>query len=93
MRTLNRRWKRHDRPTDVITFALNAGDRVVTGDVYICPDVARREARRRGLTVTEELSRLVIHGTLHLVGWDHPDGESRERSPMWRRQEHYLERL
>jgi ssRNA-specific RNase YbeY (16S rRNA maturation enzyme) len=39
------------------------------------------------------LSRLVIHGTLHVVGWDHPDGESRERSPMWRRQERYLERL
>jgi probable rRNA maturation factor len=93
MRTLNRRWKRHDRPTDVIAFALDAGDGSLTGDIYICPDVARREARRRGLPAAEELSRLVIHGTLHVVGWDHPEGESRERSPMWRRQERYLERL
>jgi probable rRNA maturation factor len=93
MRTLNRRWKQHDRPTDVIAFALDAGDGTLTGDIYICPDVARREARRRGLPAAEELSRLVIHGTLHVVGWDHPEGESRERSPMWRRQERYLERL
>ncbi len=93
MRTLNRRWKRHDRPTDVISFALEAGDGVLTGDIYICPEVALREARRRGLTINEELSRLVIHGTLHVLGWDHPEGGSRERSPMWRRQERYLERL
>ena len=93
MRTLNRRWKRHDRPTDVISFALGAGDGALTGDIYICPEVARREARRRGLTINEELSRLVIHGTLHVLGWDHPEGGSRERSPMWRRQERYLERL
>lgn len=93
MRTLNRRWKHHDRPTDVIAFALDAGDGILTGDIYICPDVARREARRRGLSPAEELSRLVVHGTLHVVGWEHPESESRERSPMWRRQERYLERL
>ena len=93
MQSLNRRWKGHDRPTDVISFALpgTAGDLV--GDIYICPDVAEREARRRDLSLREELSRLVIHGTLHVLGGNHPEGAGRERSAMWRKQERYLERL
>lgn len=94
MRTLNRRWKRHDRPTDVISFALpGVAAAGLVGDIYLCPEVAAREARRRELAVREELCRLVIHGTLHVLGWDHPEGDGRERSAMWRRQERYLERL
>lgn len=97
MRTLNRRWKRHDGPTDVISFALpgmaGPGAEELVGDVYLCPEVAAREARRRALALREELCRLVIHGTLHVLGWDHPEGEGRERSAMWRKQERYLERL
>jgi probable rRNA maturation factor len=93
MQTLNRRWKRHDRPTDVISFALPGAAGDLAGDIYVCPDVAEREARRRALTVREELSRLVIHGTLHVLGWNHPEGEGREGSAMWRKQERYLERL
>jgi probable rRNA maturation factor len=41
----------------------------------------------------EELARLVVHGTLHVLGWDHPETEDRTRSPMWRRQERYVDRL
>ena len=93
MRTLNKRWKGHDRPTDVISFALPDAAGGLLGDIYLCPEVAEREARRRSLTVREELSRLVIHGTLHVLGWDHPEGEGREHSAMWRKQERYLERL
>jgi len=65
----------------------------VIGDVYICPWVARREARARGIPPKEELIRLVVHGTLHAVGREHPDGPDRTRSAMWRRQERYVEAL
>jgi len=65
----------------------------VIGDVYICPWVARREARARGIPPREELIRLVVHGTLHAVGREHPDGPDRTRSAMWRRQERYVEAL
>lgn len=41
----------------------------------------------------EELVRLVVHGTLHVLGYDHPDGPGRTRSAMWRRQERYVRRL
>ena len=43
--------------------------------------------------VREELARLVVHGTLHVLGHDHPEDDSRLRSPMWRRQERLLRRV
>ncbi len=93
MRRLNATHKGHDRPTDVLTFALGGSSGSVIGDVYICPWVARREARARGIPVREELIRLVVHGTLHAMGREHPDGPDRTRSAMWRRQERYVEAL
>ncbi|MBM3906624.1 MAG: rRNA maturation RNase YbeY [Gemmatimonadetes bacterium] len=88
---MNRRHLRHAGPTDVISFGLSAmpGTGVV-GDIYLCPEVARENARTAGCSVREELLRLVVHGTLHVLGWDHPEGPARERSPMWRRQERLL---
>lgn len=93
MRRLNAEYKRRAAPTDVLTFALRDPGRGPVGDVYICPWVARREARARGVPLREELVRLVVHGTLHALGRDHPEGPGRTRSAMWRRQEHYVEAL
>jgi probable rRNA maturation factor len=93
MRRLNAAHKGHDRPTDVLTFALGDPKQQVIGDVYICPWVAQREARARGIPLREELIRLVVHGTLHAVGREHPEGPDRTRSAMWRRQERYVEAL
>lgn len=77
-------------PTDVIAFPFErtAGAPVV-GDVYIAPSVARENARRNGVSVREELARLVVHGTLHVLGHDHP-ARGRESSAMWKRQERLL---
>lgn len=93
MRALNARWTGTRRPTDVLAFALPGPGRRLAGDVYICSWYAAREARARRLPVREELLRLVVHGTLHVLGWDHPAGEDRTDSPMWRRQERYVETL
>jgi probable rRNA maturation factor len=93
MRRLNARHKRLDHATDVLAFPLNGPAGEVIGDVYVCPWVARREARARGIPVREELIRLVVHGTLHALGRDHPEGPERTRSDMWRRQERYVEAL
>jgi probable rRNA maturation factor len=92
---LNRRHLGHRGPTDVISFALGGGGAAgpVVGDVYIAPEVARENARRHGVGVREELSRLVVHGMLHVVGYEHPDGGERVESPMWRRQERLVARL
>ncbi len=90
MRALNARWKGTDQPTDVLAFSLPAPNGLLAGDIYICPWVAAREARSRGIPITQELRRLVIHGVLHVLGYAHPEGDRRTDSAMWRRQERYL---
>jgi probable rRNA maturation factor len=95
MRALNRAHLRRSGATDVIAFGFSrVGARgPVVGDVYIAPDVARASAHENGVSVREELTRLVVHGTLHVLGYDHPEDHSRTRSAMWRRQEQLVARL
>ncbi len=91
---MNRKHLNHRGPTDVITFALGADPMgTVVADIYICPDVAREQAAEFGVGVREEIARLVVHGTLHACGMEHPEGEGRMSSPMWRRQEQLLKRF
>lgn len=91
MARMNRTHLQHAGATDVISFGFaptpGAG---VVGDIYVCPDVARENASRARCGVREELLRLAVHGTLHVLGWDHPVDATREQSPMWRRQERLL---
>lgn len=95
MSELNRRYLGHRGATDVISFGLERpGKRgAVLGDIYICPEVARENAGRQGVAAGEEVLRLVVHGVLHVLGHDHPNGESRTTSAMWRRQERILARV
>lgn len=92
---LNREHLGHAGPTDVISFAFTraAATDPVVGDIYICTDVARENARSRKASVREEIARLVVHGVLHVLGYDHPEDDRRETSDMWRRQERLLRRL
>jgi rRNA maturation RNase YbeY len=60
--------------------------------VYLCPDEAALNARTLGVPVREEILRTAVHGTLHVLGYDHPEGASRTASAMWKRQERYLAR-
>jgi probable rRNA maturation factor len=95
IRSMNRKHLGRNGATDVISFGFRrAGKRApVVGDVYIAPDVARESARENRVPVREELVRLVVHGTLHVLGHDHPDSDARTRSPMWRKQEALVRRL
>jgi probable rRNA maturation factor len=75
---LNRVFRRRDRPTDVLAFAMreapSSGDgpeREILGDVVISVPTARRQASRRGRTLEHEVRVLLAHGLLHLVGYDH----------------------
>lgn len=98
MRRLNRRATGRRGLTDVIAFALPQPDGVVLGDVYVCPAAARAAVnggagRGEAESMDEELVRLAVHGTLHVLGYDHPEGAGRTRSGMWRKQEAYVRRL
>lgn len=93
MQALNRSFLGRDRLTDVIAFPLPLPDGSVAGDVYLCGYAAARQARANRVPVRDELVRLAVHGTLHVLGYDHPEGTGRERSAMWRKQERYLREL
>ncbi len=92
MAALNWSYLQHRGATDVISFpfAPVATGGSLTGDVYIAPDVARHNARANGCGIREELLRLVVHGVLHVIGYDHPVDDAHHASPMWRRQERLL---
>lgn len=69
MRALNRRYRRRDRSTDVLSFP--AGGEGLLGDIVISVPYATRQARRRRQPASAELDRLLLHGYLHLLGYDH----------------------
>ncbi len=69
-RALNRRFRRRDYATNVLTFAY-PGQRPLAGDIAICAPVAAREARACGISRDAHYAHLVVHGMLHLQGYDH----------------------
>jgi probable rRNA maturation factor len=77
---LNREYRGKDKPTNVLSFSMTEGpldmESGMLGDVVISVDTALREASDRGETVEETVYRLLVHGLLHLMGYDH------ERSPQ-----------
>jgi probable rRNA maturation factor len=92
MATMNREALGHTGATDIVTFELTRPVRSapITADIYVCPAVARKNAAAWDVPVREEYARLVIHGTLHALGLEHPEGDARLQSPMWKKQEKYL---
>jgi probable rRNA maturation factor len=72
IRDLNRRFRRQDKPTDVLSFPPVASlARGFAGDVVISADIAAENARRLGHAPADELKVLALHGVLHLAGYDH----------------------
>jgi probable rRNA maturation factor len=94
MARLNAKHLGHRGATDVISFGFRGAGKhsPIIGDIYIAPAVARTNALVHGVPVREELARLVVHGTLHVLGYEHPAAEARTSSPMWKRQERLLAR-
>ncbi len=87
---LNQEYLGHSGPTDVISFPLHSGEQPPLGDIYVGAEQAARQAAEVGVPHAEELLRLAIHGALHVLGYDHPEGEERLQSRMYLRQEELL---
>ena len=89
IRRLNARYLRRRKTTDVLAFDLEApGPSRLMGEVIVCADTARRQARRVGVSVALESDLLVVHGLLHLAGWD--DHDAREARLMHEREREIL---
>jgi probable rRNA maturation factor len=94
MRRLNRRYRGKDCPTNVLAFPAAAAPGVKPrplGDVVVCPAVLRREARAQRKSPIAHWAHLVVHGTLHLAGYEHDDAADAAR--MERREIAVLRRL
>jgi probable rRNA maturation factor len=75
-RKLNRTWRRKDKPTNVLSFAAEAP---VLGDLAICAPVVAREAREQGKSPSAHWAHMVVHGVLHLLGYDHENDRDAQR--------------
>ena len=81
IRELNKTYRGKDKPTDVLSFPLNEtfdGYRIL-GDIVISQDTAERQAKELGHSLKEEVQRLLIHGLVHLLGYDHEKGGEEEK--------------
>jgi probable rRNA maturation factor len=92
---LNRFFRHHDKPTDVLAFAMREGmvlpsgassEFEMLGDVVVSIETARRQAARRGRSVENELRVLLAHGLLHLLGYDHRTKKQAQRMGQRTRQ-------
>jgi probable rRNA maturation factor len=90
--TLNKRYLQHDEPTDVLSFPLSEpGAAKLSGELVIGAEVALAQATERGHDVQAELALYVIHGLLHLCGYDdHAEADARA---LRERERHYLQQL
>ena len=83
IRAINKRFLKHDYATDVVSFD--------TGDIVVSAEYAKRYSRENGIAFREELARYVVHGALHLLGYD--DKKEKDRKKMFARQEALLKRV
>ncbi|HEX5132051.1 MAG TPA: rRNA maturation RNase YbeY [Candidatus Krumholzibacteria bacterium] len=94
IRRLNRRYRGKDKPTDVLSFSYrdDPGPRDGTaGDIYVSLDTLARDARRLGVDVSHLALRIVVHGMLHVIGYDHENDADAAR--MERRERAVLKRI
>lgn len=96
MRVLNRDFRGKDKPTDVLSFSQLEGENGIPsptlGDLVISVDTTKRQAKEYGVTYERELLRLMVHGILHLHGYDH-EGVSKAEAQRMRRREEKILRL
>lgn len=95
MRRLNREYRNKDRPTDVLAFPMRESDNpcpTLLGDVVISVPTVLRQAKEAGRSVNDELATLLVHGVLHLCGYDH-ERNKEEAARMHRRERTILQTI
>jgi len=90
-KNLNKKFRGRDYATDVLSFSADEDDDLV-GELVICPKVIKRQAKEHGLLVKEELGYMVLHGFLHLLGYDH-EGSKAKAKKMFQIQDLLFKKL
>ena len=86
--SLNKKYRKKDKPTDVLSFQYGAG----SGEIAICPEIVEEKSKKSRFSLEKEMARRLIHGTLHLLGYDHERGEA-EAQKMQKKEELYFKEL
>ena len=73
MQSLNNKWRNIDNPTNVLSFPLHEAGCPLLGDIVVCAPVVRREAAQQAKTPDAHWAHMIIHGILHLMGYDHTE--------------------
>ena len=94
MKKLNKKYLKRDYPTDVLVFPETESYPKINnlGEIIICPQVVKKNAKKFKLTFKKELSKILIHGILHLLGYDH-EKSKKEAEKMERKENYYLKKM
>lgn len=89
---LNKKYRKKDKPTDVLSFEKVSNFKEEFSEVVICPVVVREQAKDSKLPLKKELAKMMIHGILHNLGYDHELSKSEEER-MFKKQDYYLSKI
>ena len=90
MLSLNKKYLKRNYITDIIAFNYNR-ENIISGDLFLNPDTIKRNAKKYKTKLTEEIKRVIIHGVLHLIGYD--DKKKEEKKVIREKENFYLDRF
>lgn len=92
MQKLNKKYRRQDKPTDVLSFEKISDFKEEFSEVVICPHIVKENTKESKATFKKELANVLIHGILHILGYDHELSKA-EGIRMFQKQEYYLSKI
>lgn len=90
IKKINKKFRQKNKPTDVLSFEIKQNN--ILGEIIICPDVVKENAKKYKVPVKSEMLKMLVHGILHLCGYDHERSEEEEKI-MEEKQEKYLNKI
>jgi len=97
IKKLNKKYRRKNKPTDVLSFLLDepfgsTQGKKYLGEIIICPDIVKENAKKYKISARQEMMKVFVHGILHLLGYEHEKSQ-KEAEIMEKKQEKYLSKI
>lgn len=92
IRSLNKQFRNIDEPTDVLSFESDIKEEP-GGDIYLCLEIIKQNAKRFNVSFEEEIIRTIVHGILHLAGYDHKGKLGEKKEKMFEIQEKIVKKI
>ena len=97
IKKLNKKYRKKNKPTDILSFGKVSSNKVLgftldLSEVIICPEVVRKNAKKFGTTFKKELAKMLVHGILHILGYDHEKSKA-EEDRMNKKQDYYFNKI